>query len=216
MRTGPVRVSDTRARKLLPEHARAHNRALVLRTLYRGGQQSRADLARATGLARVTVSEFVAELIGDRLVRELGVRENGRPGKPATLLDIALRSFGIVGIDLSQPELVRGARLDLGGEILERVEKPVGEAQGAQAVDAVLALIAELVERSPAPVLGVGIGTPGIVDDRGVVRKATNLAGSGWTSPASSRAASACRPRWSTTPTPPRSPNAAGVVRGRT
>ncbi len=166
-------MSDTRARKLLPEHARAHNRALMLRTLYRGGRQSRADLARATGLARVTVSEFVAELIADRLVRELGVREDGRPGKPATLLDIDLRSFGIVGIDLSQPELFRGARLDLGGEILERVEKPVGDVSGEQALNAVLALIAELVERSPAPVLGIGIGTPGSPNAAGVARART-------------------------------------------
>ena len=38
--------------KFLPERVREHNKALVLRTLYHGGQQSRADLARATSVRR--------------------------------------------------------------------------------------------------------------------------------------------------------------------
>ena len=47
--------------KVLPEHARGHNRSLVLQTLYRAGQQSRADVARETGLTRVTVSDLVGQ-----------------------------------------------------------------------------------------------------------------------------------------------------------
>ena len=36
--------------KVLPEHARAHNRAMVLQHLFHQGPSSRADLARSTGL----------------------------------------------------------------------------------------------------------------------------------------------------------------------
>ena len=70
--------------KVLPEHARSHNRSLVLQTLYTAGAQSRADVARGTGLTRVTVSDLVAGLIAEGLVVELGQREDARPGKPAT------------------------------------------------------------------------------------------------------------------------------------
>ena len=42
--------------KVLPEHARAHNRSLVLAHLFHVGPASRADVARSTGLTRVTVS----------------------------------------------------------------------------------------------------------------------------------------------------------------
>jgi len=87
--------------KVLPEHARGHNRSLVLQTLYRAGQQSRADIARGTGLTRVTVSDLVAELIGEGLVVETGQREDARPGKPATLLDLNRHAFQIIGVDLS-------------------------------------------------------------------------------------------------------------------
>ncbi|MFI5060461.1 MAG: MarR family transcriptional regulator, partial [Actinomycetales bacterium] len=68
--------------KVLPEHARSHNRSLVLQTLYRSGQRSRADIARETGLTRVTISDLVAELVAEGLVVELGQRESARPGKP--------------------------------------------------------------------------------------------------------------------------------------
>ncbi|WP_283451267.1 ROK family transcriptional regulator [Cryobacterium sp. PH31-L1] len=165
-------------KKFLPEHTRRHNRALVLQTLYRGAQLSRADIARATGLTRVTVSDLIGELIDDTLVRELGRREDARPGKPATVLDINAAAFTIIGIDLSQPALFRGALLDLNGEILRRAETRSPDARGVVAVDAVLDLIAELAERSPSPLLGIGIGSPGIINERGVVLQATNL---GWT-----------------------------------
>src|SRR5215216_342903 len=85
--------------KVLPEHARGHNRSLVLQTLYRD-QVSRADIARETGLTRVTVSDLIAELIGEGLVVEAGQREDSRPGKPATLLDLNRKAFQILGVDL--------------------------------------------------------------------------------------------------------------------
>ena len=46
---GPGR-SLRHAAKVLPEHARAHNRSLVLQTLFHQGAMSRADLSRETGL----------------------------------------------------------------------------------------------------------------------------------------------------------------------
>jgi predicted NBD/HSP70 family sugar kinase len=165
-------------RKLLPEDARVHNRALVLRILHREGEQSRADIARATGLAKITVGELVADLIDDKLVRELGTRGSGQRGKPPTLLEMDKGAFAIVAIDLSQPERFRGALLDLGGTILERAESVASKnTTGAMAVDAVISLIEDLVARSAVPVIGIGVGTPGIIDSAGLVSKATNL---GW------------------------------------
>ena len=72
-------------RKLRPEDARRSNLALVLQAIYNDSQLSRADLARTTGLTKVTVSDLVAELIGADLVRESGTSETPRPGKPSTL-----------------------------------------------------------------------------------------------------------------------------------
>jgi len=54
--------------KLLQEDARRHHRSLLLQQLFRDGPASRADLARTTGLTRVTVSDLVGELVTDGLV----------------------------------------------------------------------------------------------------------------------------------------------------
>jgi predicted NBD/HSP70 family sugar kinase len=164
--------------KVLPEHARGHNRSLVLQTLYRAGQQSRADISRGTGLTRVTISDLVAELMTEGLIVETGQREDARPGKPATLLDLNRSAFQIIGIDLSGYAVFRGAVLDLDGRLLERAEVPLAAQTGADAVETVIALVATLVGAATLPILGIGVGSPGVVDLAGVVLTAPNL---GWT-----------------------------------
>jgi predicted NBD/HSP70 family sugar kinase/biotin operon repressor len=163
--------------KVLPEHARGHNRSLVLQTLYSEGSQSRADIARSTGLTRVTISDLVAELMAEGLIIEIGQREDARPGKPATLLDLNRSAFQIVGIDLSEHRLFRGAVLDLDGQILSRAEVPLEGSVGADATAKVVALAGTLLGQATAPILGLGVGSPGVVDLGGVVLSAPNL---GW------------------------------------
>ncbi len=163
--------------KVLPEHARSHNRSLVLQTLYRAGQQSRADIARSTGLTRVTISDLVGEFIAEGLIVETGQREAARPGKPATLLDINRSAFQIVGIDLSDYALFRGALLDLDGTILERREIALAGATGDEVTAKVVDLVGQLIALATSPLLGVGVGSPGIVDLTGTVLSAPNL---GW------------------------------------
>lgn len=173
----PGRALRPRA-KVLPEHARGHNRSLVLQQLYRFGRASRADLARETGLTRVTVSDLVADLIGEGLVVELGQRDDARPGKPAVLLDVDRGAMQIVGLDLSEHLVFRGAVLDLDGRILCSAEVALTGARGESASAKALALVDELVAKTTAPVLGIGVGSPGIVDAAGTVASAPNL---GWT-----------------------------------
>ncbi|HEY2557259.1 MAG TPA: ROK family transcriptional regulator [Diaminobutyricibacter sp.] len=163
--------------KVLPEHARSHNRSLVLQTLYRSGERSRADIARETGLTRVTISDLVAELLTEGLVVELGQRESARPGKPAVLLDINRTAYQIIGIDLSEHTTFRGAVLDLDGQILERAEIPLASSTGAEATAKVVSLTEQLVALATAPILGIGVGSPGVVDLSGTVLTAANL---GW------------------------------------
>lgn len=174
---GPGRHLRSRS-KVLPEHARGHNRALVLQTLYHAGAMSRADLSRETGLTRVTISDLVAEFIADGIVIEMGVREAVGPGKPPILIDIDRVGHQILGLDLSGPTAFEGAVLSLDGDVLERrevarPESPDGDAAYAAALD----LARTLVAASTQPLLGVGIGTPGVVRPDGLVLSSPNL---GW------------------------------------
>jgi len=179
--TGAPRMIQDRAlrptAKVLPEHIRLNNRTLVLQTLYRTGLQSRADLARETGLTRVTVSDLISELMGENLVIELGQRQESRPGKPATLLDINRVAFQIISLDLSGHTRLRGAVLSLDGAVLSSSGVELAGARGEAAYEKVAELLDQVIARATAPILGVGIGSPGIVDRAGVVRNAPNL---GW------------------------------------
>jgi len=162
--------------KVLPEHARGHNRSLVLQTLFHQGAMSRADLSRETGLTRVTISDLVADLIADGFVAEKGVREASGPGKPAMLVDLDRDGHRIVGLDLSGSDAFIGAVLTLDGDIVARASVPV-PAGAEDVVEAVVSLARGLVAEAHAPVLGIGVGTPGIVDDHGIILTAPNL---GW------------------------------------
>lgn len=164
--------------KVLPEHARAHNRALVLQALFHEGAMSRADLARATGLTRVTTSDLAGELIGEGVVVEQGVQTRTGPGKPATLVDIDREGLQIVAIDLSAADEYRGALLDLTGAVVARaaVPRPAdGEADAARA--AVLELATAVAREATSRLLGVGVGAPGVITSDGVVLTAPNV---GW------------------------------------
>ncbi|WP_440312043.1 ROK family transcriptional regulator [Leucobacter chromiireducens] len=172
----PARTLRPRVKATLGD-AKRHNRTLVLQTLHDTGAQSRADLARATGLTKVTVSGLVADLITEGLLRELGLRESQRPGKPATLVDIARDAFAVVALDLSDHRIMRGAVVTIEGTVLARSEVERAEATGDAARDLTVKLATELVAVAEIPLLGVGVGTPGVVDDHGVVRTAPNL---GW------------------------------------
>ena len=79
------------------------------------------------------------------------------------------------------PARLRAAVLDITGEVVVREERAaaVDAAQGRGVDPAVVVeLVLATIARSPYPVLGIGIGTPGLVDRDGTVRTAPNL---GWT-----------------------------------
>lgn len=179
----PRRARSLRvAPKATPGDAKLHNQRLVLQTLYISGPLSRAGLARATELTKVTISGLVAELIDSGLLHELGFQESQRPGKPAILVDLARDKHTVIAIDLSDNRVLRGAVMDLSGRTLARTEAPRYDTTGVavtgeDACELVVSLALELRDATSLPILGLGVGTPGITDELGNVRTAPNF---GW------------------------------------
>jgi len=163
--------------KRLQEDTRRHHRALLLQHLFGDGPASRADLARSTGLTRVTVSDLVGELIAEGLVEELGAPARSRVGKPPILVGLAADSAHIVALDLSVDDTMTGAVINLAGEVKARRELTLAGLKGDDAVAVVHRLATELIGLADRPVLGIGVGSPGVVDAEGTVIAAPNL---GW------------------------------------
>jgi predicted NBD/HSP70 family sugar kinase len=127
---------------------------------------TRADLARATGLARSTVAQRVDTLLANGLVHDTGgsVSTGGRP--PAVLA--FNRDAGIVLVADLGATHARVAASDLAGTpIAERaadLDIAAGPERVLEWVDERFAELLEEVGRSAAEVRGIGVGVPGPVE----------------------------------------------------
>jgi N-acetylglucosamine repressor len=161
--------------KATHSQTRRHNQQLVLRTIYDRQATSRAEVARLTGLTRTSVSKLVAELIGNGLVAEVG-RGPSSGGKAPILLSVIPDSRHVIGLDLGDA-LFSGAVVDLRGRILDSLSRPLDGRDGRAALQLVFDVIDALISSNgKRPLLGIGIGTPGLIDSAsGTVRWAVNL-----------------------------------------
>jgi predicted NBD/HSP70 family sugar kinase len=153
---------------------RRSNERLVLRTIYDQGPVSRAEIARITGLTRTTVSDVVEGLIGEGLVLETGTgRSTG--GKAPILLEVPADARHVVGVDVDRDRL-SGAVVNLRGEVRARVSRDLAGHDGEAALQDLESLVSDLVAGASRPLVGIGIGTPGLVDAaRGTVLWAVGL-----------------------------------------
>ena len=160
--------------KATHQATREHNVRLVLRALANLGPISRADIARRTQLTRTTVSDVVTQLSGAGLVQEVG-RGPSSGGKAPILLQIPRDARQLVGVHVGDGHM-RGAIVNLAGDVShrERVELPARD--GASALQTLEGLIDRLVGHASGLPLGIGIGTPGVVETTtGTVRWAVHL-----------------------------------------
>jgi len=160
--------------KATHKQTKTYNSQLVLKTIYDHHRISRADVARSTGLTRTSVSELVAHLLEQGLVKEDG-RGPSAGGKSPILLRVIDEARHLIGIDLANSEF-RGAVVNLRGEIRHTVKLPVKSDSGDEALALVYELVDSLLASTDKPLLGIGIGTPGLIDTgHGVVQQAVNL-----------------------------------------
>lgn len=161
--------------KLTRDETKSHHQHLALKLIYANSEISRADIARATGLTRTAVSAVVAELLAAGLVEELGQGPSAG-GKPPTLLRVVVGARQIIGIDLAGAAL-RGCVFDLRGQPVHQASVPF-LAGGRGTLDLVQELTDRLVALADRPLLGIGVGLPGLIDTQlGIVQQAVNL---GW------------------------------------
>jgi N-acetylglucosamine repressor len=164
---------------VLPEKAthqqtRTFNQRLVLRALHDHSPLSRADLARLTGLTRTSVGDLVGSLIDDGLIEEVG-RGRSSGGKSPILLRVAPDGRHLIGLDLGEAQF-SGAVVNLRGDILRSIHLPLEGRNGEAAVELVFQLVDALHGDDQSPLLGIGIGAPGVIDtSSGTVRWSVNL-----------------------------------------
>jgi predicted NBD/HSP70 family sugar kinase/biotin operon repressor len=160
----------------VPGHSLAQLRRSNLRAvtalLGSGGPQSRADLARGSGLSRTTVSSLVTELLDTGVVVETedrGTPYKGGSGRPPLLVALAIRPGGVAGVDIGHRH-VRVAVSDRSATILAEAEKWTdADPHGDATLDLAADLLRATADDAGIPLgelLIVGLCVPGPIDRR--------------------------------------------------
>lgn len=148
---------------------RSYNRRVVLETVRLHGPIGRAAIARRTDITAQAVSNIVADLLAEGLLREARARAAGR-GQPPRELVVDPAGGLTLGIEIA-PDAVRGVLLDLAGSTLARRERALRRPTPARVVPVLAAMTAALMAEVPGPrgrVLGAGVVMPGPFGVRGL------------------------------------------------
>lgn len=139
------------------------------------GASSRAEIARRTGLSRTAVSSLVGELLTRRLLLEVGQGESAG-GKPPTLLALNGSGRSIAVLNLGNHPF-EAALIDLDGNLTARSQGPSdsGQPAGDEALDLAIKMIETTIAKASSPLLGIGVGSPGVITTHGRVLEAANL-----------------------------------------
>ena len=166
-----------------PQLLRLMNCAAVLQAVRDAGSARLADVVRATGLSRPTVTAAVSTLIRDGWVEETEAPEDDSPrmGRPAKVVRFRADAAHVVGVDVG-PHKVYCAVADLAGNVVvqERrdVAEPASHAGLLEHVESTVSLVLDRAGVERSAIAAVGVGTPGIVDERrGAIVQAPSVPG---------------------------------------
>jgi predicted NBD/HSP70 family sugar kinase len=138
---------------------------IIFRLLRGLPETTRTDLVARTGFSKATISEAIAQFLAHGLVTETGKRDPGR-GRHQVLLQLRPAARLVIGAEFNEHGC-RATLADLRAGPVRFAERAFISVAAEDFIDALVACVAELRADATAPVLGIGIGVPGLVDDAG-------------------------------------------------
>ena len=170
-----------RRRTLLNQHRlteREEKNFQILELLRQRGPLTRTELSQGTGFNIVTVSNYVNQFLKHGLVSERGF-DISTGGRKPILVELSAKTGFAVGIDLGLTGTANAQIVmvvtDLRGQIVHRVVKPRTTDDMDRVLQDLGRIIHELLKSSPVEtkkIQGIGVGLPGIMDERaGTIRE---------------------------------------------
>ncbi len=159
-----------------PAVLREQNQKKLSHLVRKQNKTSRQDLAKLMGVSKNTISLIVDQFIQEGVIREVGITESRKVGRPKILIELQAGVFKSLGITLSRENIhymITDYSLNIIEENTERID--------SRQVDHVIAYLTKLIQRllqEHKELIGIGVGIPGIVNtDEGIVYLSTKL---GW------------------------------------
>lgn len=142
-------------------------RSALLAFIGRHGPTSRAELARSLAVSSALITQISKKLIAQGLIEEVAA-EASSGGRPAQLLDLVNEAGCAIGIKVAEDHLTM-VEVALDGRVIRSSSEPFA-ARSATALRDMVCLLKRFIEERPgsSPLLGVGVGVPGSVNDQAV------------------------------------------------
>lgn len=165
---------------LTTTHIKNHNKLRILKCIRNFKESTQPEIAKKLKISRPTVSSLIEELIAERYIQISGIGSSTEQGgKRPKLISFNPSSRAIISIHIGV-EIMDGALLDLDANILFRIKVDTQPQDGQKKVLEKIFDIAEQlfkkVEELNITVLGIGIGSPGLIDtDSGTILNSSNF-----------------------------------------
>ncbi len=140
----------------------------ILEVIRKNGPISRTDISKITELNIVTVSNYVNHYIRKGLVVE-GELDESTGGRKPVLVELNSKAGYIVGVGLNMLSTV-GVLVDLEINVIAELKHERPPQNNEEVIERMVDMAAEVIQKGDVDkekIVGVGVGVPGIIDERG-------------------------------------------------
>lgn len=140
----------------------------ILEVIRKNGPISRTDISKITELNIVTVSNYVNHYIRKGLVIE-GELDESTGGRKPVLVELNSKAGYIVGVGLNMLSIV-AVLVDLEINVIAELKRERPPENSEKVIEKMVDMAAEIIEKGEIDrdkIVGVGVGVPGIIDERG-------------------------------------------------
>ena len=141
------------------------NRSAILAHLGAQGPASRADLARTLNVSPALMTQLTRDLLAEGLLQELehSPSQGGRPARMLGLVSSAGRAIGVKVV----ADHAAFVEVGIDGTVQRSASEPFDASASTVLTDLTALLRRFIAGGSDIPLLGVGVGVPGSVDNQG-------------------------------------------------
>jgi predicted NBD/HSP70 family sugar kinase len=126
---------------------------------------TRTELSAELGLSKATVSEAISLLIAGGFVQEVGKQQHGR-GRSQVILELNAHARLVIGVQFSE-DGCHAVLADLLASEIAATVRPLTGTTPEDFVEALTSCVKELSAEARTPIVGIGVGVPGLVDPNG-------------------------------------------------
>lgn len=154
------------------------NRGLVLKKIATGECTTRIELAKNTGLSKMSVSNIVGEFIDRKIVSEQETEKTEGQGRNPITLTITEKAPKVLGLNIHRTECVAVCS-NLKLEVLKIAKIPLTDENSKDFFGLIFRLIDEVMEGEAwKNILGIGVGSSGPIDiENGIILKPPDFHG---------------------------------------